>query len=247
MPEICQKAVEIYCSEGIKELLLRGTKFSYSHLLRQHLPRKIARYNEQRVLAARLFDSVVPWEHTYRPNYESGLARGLRNNVQEGDKAVIIGGGWGVTTAIAAKQVGKTGQVTVFEGATDCIANIEGTLDLNNVSDRVEIRHAIVGPEIRLRGTKGEAAHIGPDDLPDCDVLELDCEGAEVEILKNMSIRPRTILVETHGMYDAPTKKVQELLASLSYKIVDERVADAGLEEQCIENDIQVLVANKAE
>lgn len=243
MAELSRKAIRIYRSKGIRELLFRGTEFLYSRLIRQYLPRKIVQYNEQRVLAARLFDSVVPWETTYRPQYESALADGLRNHVQKGDKVVIVGGGWGVTAVIAAKQVGETGQVTVFEGATDCIQYVKETLDLNNVSDKVEVRHAIVGPEISLRGEEGEATHISPENLPDCNVLELDCEGSEIEILGNINIHPETILVESHGMYDASTEKVRELLKSRSYKIIDERLADEGIEEQCIENDIRVLVA----
>ena len=36
-------------------------------------------------------------------------------------------------------------------------------------------------------------------------MLELDCEGAEVEILRELTIQPRVILVETHVLYGAPT------------------------------------------
>jgi hypothetical protein len=46
---------------------------------------------------------------------------------------------------------------------------------------------------------------ISPAELPECDILELDGEGAESLILRNMTIRPRVIAVETHGVYGAPT------------------------------------------
>jgi hypothetical protein len=38
---------------------------------------------------------------------------------------------------------------------------------------------------------------VTPAELPECDVLELNCEGSEIGILRNMTIRPRAIAVET--------------------------------------------------
>ena len=61
-------------------------------------------------------------------------------------------------------------------------------------------------------------AVVAPEALPPCDVLELDCEGAEVEILSTMTIRPRVILTETHGLYGAPTPRVVELLGKIGYR-----------------------------
>jgi len=39
---------------------------------------------------------------------------------------------------------------------------------------------------------------IPSNQLPDCDVLEMDCEGADTSILSNLNIRPRVIIVEIH-------------------------------------------------
>lgn len=63
-----------------------------------------------------------------------------------------------------------------------------------------------------------------PSALPECEVLELDCEGAEVGIIKNLNIRPRMIFVEVH-----PTKlttdatEVNEQLKQKGYHIVSYR------------------------
>ena len=43
---------------------------------------------------------------------------------------------------------------------------------------------------------------VPPTALPEADVYEIDCEGAETFILKQMTARPGTVMVETHDNYD---------------------------------------------
>lgn len=74
-----------------------------------------------------------------------------------------------------------------------------------------------------------------PSQLPPCDLLELDCEGVEVEILRGMIIQPRVILVETHGMYGAPADLIASLLEQRGYA-----VSDPGWEQR---SDLRVLLA----
>ena len=76
--------------------------------------------------------------------------------------------------------------------------------------------------------------------LPPCDVLELDCEGAEVDILQKMIIQPRGILVETHGLFGAPTVLVASLLQKRGYIVSDEGQAEP--DPNCTKNDIRVLL-----
>lgn len=71
----------------------------------------------------------------------------------------------------------------------------------------------------------------------------MDCEGAEIEILENLTIRPRVILVESHGMLDAPSSEIEELLNELSYSVKSKEIADRGLEDTCLEYDIYSLTA----
>lgn len=37
-----------------------------------------------------------------------------------------------------------------------------------------------------------------PQKIPACDVLELDCEGAEIEIIESINFTPRALIVELH-------------------------------------------------
>jgi hypothetical protein len=79
--------------------------------------------------------------------------------------------------------------------------------------------------------------------LPDCDVLVLDCEGTEIEILEEMEIKPRAVIVETHGMNGATEEAVRERLDSAGYDTVESMVAEKRLYDVCVDNGIFVLFA----
>jgi hypothetical protein len=153
------------------------------------------------------------------PEHEAELIAAMRDFLNCGQQVVLIGGGRGASTVVARHCVSRTGSVTTYEGSIERIGNIQDTLILNCVTDNVSLVHGIVGEAIQLSGIPGEAATIAPSDLPVCDTLVLDCEGAELTILKNMTIRPDVVIVETHPEYDAPAKKVIQLLENIDYTI----------------------------
>jgi hypothetical protein len=70
----------------------------------------------------------------------------------------------------------------------------------------------------------------------------LDCEGSEVEILRELTIQPRVILVETHGLYGAPTDLVASLLEKRGYIVSHRGVAEPRIGDYCTKNDIRVLL-----
>lgn len=164
---------------------------------------------------APFFDA--PWYNSDVPDYEEPLIEALKSSVTKGDTVTIVGGGWGVTAVVAARLVGGSGEVIVFEGAADRISDIKGTLHLNGVTDRVSIRHAIVGDPIALSGNAGGAEHVEPSELPDSDVLELDCEGSETNIIPCLENLPEYLIVETHR--NESTVKSQ--LDEIGYQITD--------------------------
>jgi hypothetical protein len=73
-------------------------------------------------------------------------------------------------------------------------------------------------------------------------VLQLDCEGAEVEILRELIVQPRVILVETHGLFGSPTDLVASLLEKRGYVVSDRGVAEPRMAEYHTENDVRVLL-----
>ncbi|MDB2248604.1 FkbM family methyltransferase [Halorubrum ezzemoulense] len=244
MRSLLRDAIDILRSDGIKKLLLRSLNFVYRRTLVPFLPRRSVQYNGVDVPAVRLFDRTLPWRSWRdRPNYESGLISGIEGHTNSGDDVVIVGGGWGVTAVKAAEKVGSDGTVTVYEGSAKEVERVRRTVSVNGYSKIVTVNHAIVGTALNLRGDSKNAKIVDPSNLPQCDILELDCEGSEIEILEGLTIHPDVILVETHGRYNAPTDEVVSILSRKSYSVVRNVIADEDLREQCESDDIRVLTA----
>jgi hypothetical protein len=245
MPSQVRKAFDILRSEGFIPLIRKGVPFIHDNYISPYLPRVVVRYNGVEVKAARLFDTSLPWREGHRSQFESGLISAISCHISPGDDVVIVGGGWGVTAVAAAKKTGSSGSVTVFEGAKREVNRVKETLSLNSVSDIVEVKHAIVGPEIHLKSAAGNPDQISPDELPRCDVLELDCEGSEIDILGNISTYPEYIFVETHGIYESPTHEVRDTLKKLDYEIINCNIGAEDYRTDCEEYDIYVLTGQR--
>lgn len=174
--------------------------------------------------------------------YEAALVAGLRAQVRSGDTVVVVGGGAGVTACIAARLAGASGSVICYEGSPSGVADIRRTAERNGMSGLIDIRPAVVASAIDVWADRS-AKVVPADALPQCDVLELDCEGAERLILDKMTIRPRAIVVETHGIFGAPTKAIGDKLGALGYTVGDLGIAEPALAEVCVKEDIRVLSA----
>ncbi len=109
----------------------------------------------------------------------------------------------------------------------------------------VDLRFAAVGEAIGVYGDGEVAPVVAPKDLPECDILEMDCEGAERIILAGMTIRPRAIAVETHRVYGSPTEVVHEALEKLGYAVTDLGIAEPRLAATCIELGVDVLMGQR--
>lgn len=221
MESVQEKAVRILRQEGPLSLVRKGSRFLYLERIRPRLPAREVRYNGVPVPAGRLFDSVVrPWVGPEnRSNYEAELVDALEKHVTEGDTVTVVGGGWGVTAVTAATETGPSGSVTVYEGAKRSVDRVSIVTERNGVSDWVNVEHAVVAQGDHLSGPAGGADCIHPIDLPPCDVLELDCEGAELDILRQIEVRPRVIAVETHRHLGVPVEEVEQVLSDYSYDI----------------------------
>src|SRR5262249_53215960 len=158
-------------------------------------------------------------------DYESALVAGLKETVHPKDTVVIVGAGVGVTAVVAA-QLAKSGIVQCYEGGGKQVRLARETITRNGVS--VIVHHAVVGKPIAAFDSDFGPV-LPPSQLPECDVLEMDCEGAEVDILREMVIRPRAILVETHGNFDAPSNLVASLLEQRGYSVSDKGLVEPRL------------------
>lgn len=243
MLPMLKKAVSIRRNEGSISLAKRSVQFGYDNYVRPQLPRRVVLYNDVPVHAAFLGDSIIPWHRTDDQGYEAALVCGIRTYVEKGDTVVVVGGGWGVSTVSAARQTGDEGKVITYEGGKQTVKKVRDSVQLNDVNRRVSVHHGIVGTAISLRDVGCDAEAVSPSELPECDVLVLDCEGAEREILDKMEIRPRAIIVETHGVFDSSTNIIEEILLRNSYEIHSKRHADYRKRDFCEENDICVLAS----
>lgn len=183
----------------------------------------------------------VPQPHDDRRDYESAIVEGLRAHVQSGDHVVIVGGGFGVSAVVAAELVGSTGHVTVYEGDRRSLRRCRRTILMNGYGGRVTLNQEIIGKAVSLDGNAMSAEH-----LPDCDVLELDCEGAELDIIDNITFAPRSFIVESHGFLGAPSSSVMKKISSKGYKVRKHGVAEISMKELCIKKDIVVISGKRA-
>lgn len=179
-------------------------------------------YNGVEVADRRLFDRLTPklWRLRNKPDYEHTEVEGVNQYVGESDDVVVIGGGFGVTAVHAANNTGGT--VTVVEADQDRYQNLTRIFAANDVSHQVESIFGYLG-DLHIDLGDSDTPMIAYRDIPEADVWDIDCEGAEIEILQNLPYNPSTILVETHDNH----AEVIRLLEDLDYQIVD--VVDDGI------------------
>lgn len=154
MPEnqLLRKTKHRYKSEGLSELFKSIVRFVHRRTIRPYLSgerieiRGVTIGGEERKV--KKFDSLlgIGWPQCHKKsNCEL-----VEEHVTEGDDVVVIGGGYGITTVVAARQTAPSGHVLVYEGASEQIDPLRETLELNGVQDVTEVEHAIVGEAVDL-------------------------------------------------------------------------------------------------
>ena len=245
------KVVQLFKNSGFEGLTKRTAGYLYRRTICKLLPTigevkysGIPISRERKFGDAKLPNFLIPYPLEDIANYEQTLIDALRSQVRIGDRVTIVGGGEGVTAVVAAKAAGEKGSVVCFEGNSWNVRKTKATAARNKVASRLTIKHAVVGEAIGVYGERDQFSTlvVSPEELPECDILELDCEGAETLILRKMTIRPRAIAVETHGVYGAPSRVVKELLEKLGYAVEERGLAEPRLSEECEANDIRILV-----
>lgn len=227
---VISRAVQKYYEDGIISLLKSSIPFITRKLrvLRVLTPiQRNAVWNEVKVPPTvapqrRLADDYLETVRTDYAKSEDGECKMHSEFTKPGDRVIIIGGGRGVTTVRSAWESGHDGKVIVYEASNKYSEIIESTVELNDVGSQVDIRNALVGPDIAVYSSEDNESHRGvsPEELPKCDVLEMDCEGAELEVVRNLNIRPNTIIMEVHPQrYDRAPEAIDEL-SNIGYNIV---------------------------
>jgi FkbM family methyltransferase len=177
------------------------------------------------------FDCLFGRDTPDHSSFEGALASVHREHTCPDDEVTIVGGGFGITT-VAAAEAGA--RVTVYEASADRLAALRETLRLNETdTSRVTLRQAVVGT---LAETEAEGKGLDPDTVPTvppadllpCGVLELDCEGAERAVLRELrdaatdGSLPRLVAVEVHPIkLGERPGQVLDLLDSMGYEPVE--------------------------
>jgi hypothetical protein len=247
------RVVQLFKTSSFEALAKRVAGYLYRRTIRKLLPTitEVKYFNipisERKFGDTKLPAFLVPRTLEDIPDYEETLINALQAQVRSGDRVIIVGGGEGITAVVAAKAVGEKGSVICFEGNSWNVRKIKATAARNKMLNRLTVEHAVVGKAIAVYGVPHQLSTVvvSPAELPECDLLELDCEGAEILILRNMAIRPRVIAVETHGVYGAPTRMVKELLEKLDYAVEEWGLAEPRVSEECEANDIRILVGKR--
>lgn len=199
----------------------RALRWLYDNSIRYKLPRTTGVYNGVVTRKYYLLDLTGKY---HEPEYKQTLVSAARSMVQEGDTVVEIGAGFGVCTVWMAREVGTSGKVVSYEAAGNQVSTTRDALTLNtevieeNLTQRVSVKHSLVGTDLDVYGSHKGANVVNANDLPDCDVFVTDCEGAELDIIQNIESRPRAFVVETHPAHDAETEKLETLLESYGYQ-----------------------------
>ena len=125
------------------------------------------------------------------------------------------------------------GSVTTLEANSEMLETIRRTVRVNCVADSVTLEHAAIGPvseQAKSIFGPADGDQLDPASLPACDILELDCEGSEVEILEGLECRPRDVIVETHEPIGVPPEAVAAVLESRGYTITSR--TPAGMHDE---------------
>ena len=199
-----QRIREVVRDEGFKTALKKFIPFLYQQIW-PVLPRgSNIEYNSVKMLQQhRVTDAFLPEYVTQFvpgdiPDYESQYISALNTIIKPGDNVVLIGGGEGVSSIVAARLAGPNGSVHTYEAAAEAAEKAQRLVDFHELNDSVDVTHSIVEVEGALRGNSMGADVISIGEIPEGDVLGIDADGAEFDILENIPKWATTMAVEHH-------------------------------------------------
>jgi len=168
----------------------------------------------------KLFDKFLPYNYHYSVNHihENGLLE-AQKEAEDVNKALVIGGGYGVSSIHLAKQ--HDAEVQVYEAGAERCEKIQRNVEVNGLEDQVSLTRAIVGEAITIKGGAEGAETVPITDLEiNVDLIELDCEGVEAKVIEKLESLPEYLVVEFHPKkVEQDFSEFQDLLKRKGYVI----------------------------
>lgn len=230
---------------GITTLVIRTIRYLHKNSTRKIMPNlgsyhvygpySVIKVENRKLLDTYLYDRTEP----IRLSYERNMIKALVENIEFGDVVTVVGGGKGVTATVAYRESGRP--VRIYEPNSELVDRLSFVENENMVE--FEVEHALVGEAVNVQGNISNAKIVDPSDLEECDVLEIDAEGAELDIINKMDIDPRVIVVESHGIFDSPTDQVRSALNRQDYRVIEKGLANGTSNHK--DRDVKALVAVK--
>jgi len=137
-------------------------------------------------------------------------------------------------TVVAARQAGPSGFVHTYEAGEKQSKHVSQTIRQNGVEDRVSIHNTAVGTTVGAFNSAENASQIDGSQLPDCDTMVIDCDGAEFDVLETLEDLPSTLIIEHHAVQgddgrvdvEYTPDQIIKLIHDLGYDIESESEID---------------------
>jgi hypothetical protein len=155
---------------------------------------------------------------------ELGILLSHDDIYKEDDTILAVGVGSGISLIHNCKKDRGPGSFIGIDGSKDQIELAKNNARLNELDfSKFKLIEGFVGNPTNIYGSDNQiTTKIIDINHMDFDILELDCEGAEIEILQNLTARPRHIIVEMHPMYrDIDIDDFLEMMNSKGYVIAN--------------------------
>ena len=205
---------------------------------------------------------ILPRWREVRESYEPDVWKTLMGSVLSGDTIADVGAFIGLYTIALAKRVGHSGKVVAFEPDPENFASLRSHVELNRVSDRVELVPTAVAARngvIPFKAGRASGSHVSPDSGQDThtvpcvrldtkmadrrvDILKIDVEGYElevlegaIELLQNIRCCPRSIFLEVHPFLWSDRVTTGKALLDLLVSANYQVVGMNGQPVKCIE------------
>ncbi|GAB3687903.1 hypothetical protein GCM10028857_21490 [Salinarchaeum chitinilyticum] len=204
-------------------------EYLYIGRIEHCVPKRLALVNgKYAVYSSSLF---APWVDDKKDDWERDLTSAIERTVELGDTVILVGGGIGVSSLATASEIGKNGELITYEANPGRASALKKTIWLNDVDDIVSIKQAAVGDPKSVYGRSISSKTVSPSDLSSCDALILDCEGAELEIIEDMSIGPDKVIVEYHADLGSSEHDVRNALCDKGYTVIshDQEIPGRGI------------------